>query len=170
MNKRQILQTLKGRIDIYILLAFVAGSVIFNAWNIEDRLGTEIRLTQKDVQSMKEAQAKDDAADAELLEAKFGPVIEGNKRLQREVDIVQAEIRGLTVAATDGADARHRLLEGSLRILQEKVINVQDSLLCIQHTVRILEDLAHVPPDTIVRVKIDTLTVEEDGNWWNPFD
>ncbi len=175
MNTKQILQTIKGRLEIYVLLVAVAVAVIFNAWKIEDRIGSEVQLVQSDIEAMKEAQEKDDAADSELLEAKLTPIATMGERLHHELELVKANLAGLEVAATDGADARARLLEGRILILQEKIITVQDgqeifmdSLRCIQLEVRALGLLAVSPPDTVV--KVDTLQVEEDRKWWNPFD
>lgn len=145
MNKKQFIQQLKGRLDIIAL--------------IDQKVDLQ-------VQTIKEAQEKAQESGAALLDAKLQPF----ERLLDQIEIIKAEIAGLTLEATEGADARARVLEGRLRVLQQEVLDFQqgqgpllDSLLtrytCIEKELRLLQEIVLAPPDTVIQV--DTLTVKK---------
>lgn len=166
----KILQRLKERWELYALLIVVGGGIIYNMWGIENRLGHKQEILTEKVSQIQMAQNK--KADAELIDEKFKPIREGSKELKRQFEIMQAELRGLTVAATAGAVQRSRLLEGRLVILQNQMMAGQELTKAMVDSMNVIrceiEKLKHLKPDTILVA--DTLDVDDDGSWWNPFD
>lgn len=171
------LESIKSRIEAYIALIVIVGgagtAVVVNIGNIGEEAKTDRALIKRDITSMKAAQDADDQADAQLLEAKLEPIADLGKELKLQLAIVKANLDGLSIAAAQGDSERARLLEGRLVVLQNQMYNVtmgqqafMDSLTAISREI----DLLRVQTDTVVVVTADTLYMDKNGKWWNPFD
>jgi hypothetical protein len=169
------LDFIKKRLEIYGLVVVAAGAIVVSVLGFQGKLA----LVQKDVETIKNEQLEqkallEDKVDAELLGAKLTPIANLGEQLSTKLEILDANVDGLRVASIAGAEERAAQLEGRLvtvqRMVHENAITTRaaiDSLSIIAAEVEALKRLAAVP-DTVTLV--DTLQVEKDGDWWNPFD
>ena len=176
---QKLLSILKSRVEPYIGAAAIIVFVVINFTNVKDEMlvkidevADEVALTKAEVQSNKEAWRADDAADEVLYMTKLDQIQDLGEEMQQKQMVLEANIDGLTVITTMGADERQAQLEGRLIVLQRQMVNMSigqqtyiDTLGAIQREIDLIKSLAMVR-DTVIVVERDTLMMKKEGRWY----
>jgi len=150
----------KKRIEFYVLAVVVLGGVTASVGGFKG----DVRELQSQVSSFKEQQAAASAADEELLDAKLAPLQESGRDIRHQMERLQADVNGLSVASSRGTEEQARLIEGKMVGLQQQLSDVQDTqrtfigrVDTIQARLDSVYGRVKAPVDTVVVTKTDTL-------------
>lgn len=169
---KKLFEILKSRIEPYIGIGIVIVVVIFQFTDVKDEMLTEIAGVKTEVKLNKAAWQIDDAADEKLYMTKLDVIQKLGEDMQIKQMILEANIDGLTIAATHGADERQAQLEGRLIVLQNQVMNMTitqrayiDTVMAIHKELLLIKTLASVS-DTVIIIETDTLMIKKKGRWY----
>ena len=180
---QKLFSILKSRIEPFIGIVVVIVVVVLQLTDVKDEMmvkidevSDEVALTKAEVQSNKEAWRADDAADEVLYMTKLDAIQNLGEEMQQKQMVLEANLDGLKVITTMGADERQAQLEGRLIVLQRQMMNMSisqqayiDTLGSIQRELDLIQSLTMVR-DTVIVVETDTLMMKKEGRWywWDP--
>lgn len=176
---KKLFDLLKSRIEPYVGIGIIIVVVVLQLTDVKDEVAVmidevadEVALTKAEVKANKEAYKIDDDADDKLYTAKLDAIQRLGEEMQIKQMVLEANLDGLTVAATHGAEERQAQLEGRLIVLQRQMVNMTtaqtsyfDTLRSIQYELDLIRTLQSVA-DTVIVVETDTLIVKKRGRWY----
>jgi len=165
-----MLAKLKSRVEIYVFLIGAVGWIVWTGSGVKDEQAT----TKQALGELKTQQQEIAEAAGREFDIKLAPVVRDVGEIKDELAIQKSDINGISLATTDGAAARDRLLSGKVTAIQQllqDVRNQQGHFVVAIDTIyvelpSIQAELATRPDTMLVFAPGDTIYVEKGTSWW----
>lgn len=152
------------------------GTVGVMVWEMSTGLGDKVEDAVTAFENKAAAVDQSLVAQSELIDEKLKPLKENANDIKEDIAILQANVNGISLAATDGAEARDRLLSGKITGLQQTMHEVQevqsaavDTLALVQRELDVIQEVLRQGPDTLIIVVPDS-TEKKKGSRLNPLN